>query len=126
MLVSFPLVNKNELTTAIKNCPKLLRVREHLWFNQTIANEFPPRGEQESPYGHEWPASRLTLTDMARLRMISNEVRMPVNQLLKEAVEYYTAQKLPELGVHPGWKFGDSMDEQTKIQTGNESTAQEE
>lgn len=63
---------------------------------------------------------------MARLRMISNEVRMPVNQLLKEAVEYYTAHKLPELGVDPGWKFGDSMYAQTKIQDVGEDTTQEE
>ena len=60
-----------------------------------VPNDTLYDGEDESPYGHEWPASRLTLTDMARLRIISNQIRKPVNQLLKEAVEFYTTGKIP-------------------------------
>ena len=92
-----------------------------------VVNENPTEGENETPYGHEWPASRLTLTDMARLRIISNQVRKPVNQLLKEAVEYYTTEKLPQLGVDPHWQWGDSSHSRKNAETDIEKdTTQEE
>ena len=47
---------------------------------------------------------------MARLRLVSMETRRPVNQLLKEAVEYYTTHKLTEYGYDENWKFGDKCE----------------
>jgi hypothetical protein len=92
-----------------------------------VSHESPNNGEDETPYGHEWPASRLTLTDMARLRIISNQIRKPVNQLLKEAVEYYTTEKLPELGVDPKWQWGDASQPKESAETeSKDDTTQEE
>ncbi|MEL7499537.1 MAG: hypothetical protein AAFN77_18180 [Planctomycetota bacterium] len=63
---------------------------------------------------------------MARLRIISNQVRKPVNQLLKEAVEYYTTEKLPEFGVDSTWKWGDACHPSEPRRTANGDTTQEE
>lgn len=92
-----------------------------------VHNDTLSDGEDESPYGHEWPASRLTLTDMARLRIISNQIRKPVNQLLKEAVEFYTTEKLPELGVDPRWQWGDStrLPEQVETEVEKDTTQED-
>ena len=93
----------------------------------TVTIDNPTDGDDEIPYGHEWPASKLTLTDMARLRIISNQIRKPVNQLLKEAVEYYTTEKLPKLGVDPKWQWGDQPQSREKTDSAiEENTTQEE
>lgn len=52
---------------------------------------------RQSAYGYEWPASRLTGENMCRLRLLSNRLKRPVNQLIKEAVESYTLLMLNEL-----------------------------
>ena len=44
----------------------------------------------DSPiYGIRWPANRLTSAQMSRLRQISKDVRLPITQLLKDAVDVY-------------------------------------
>lgn len=44
----------------------------------------------DSPiYGIRWPANRLTSAQMRALRQISKDVRLPVTQLLKDAVDVY-------------------------------------
>ena len=40
-------------------------------------------------YGMKWPANRLTSGQMRTLRMISKDVRTPITQLLKDAVDVY-------------------------------------
>ena len=74
------------------------------------ANEQEPTGEpkerttfvanwSKEPYGYQWPASRLSRFDMARLTIISNRTKTPLNQLLKEALETYVTSRLKELDV---------------------------
>ena len=44
----------------------------------------------DSPiYGIRWPANRLTSSQMRTLRQISKDVRLPITQLLKDAVDVY-------------------------------------
>ena len=52
----------------------------------------------DSPYGYQWPASRLSRHEMGRLTIVSKEVRKPLNQLIKEAVSFYADKMLDELG----------------------------
>ena len=40
-------------------------------------------------YGSKWPANRLTYGQMRTLRQISKDVRVPITQLLKDAVDVY-------------------------------------
>ncbi len=40
-------------------------------------------------YGSKWPANRLTYGQMRTLRQISKDVRLPITQLLKDAVDVY-------------------------------------
>ncbi len=40
-------------------------------------------------YGIRWPANRLTHGQMQTLRQISKDVRVPITQLLKDAVDVY-------------------------------------
>ena len=40
-------------------------------------------------YGSKWPANRLTYRQMRTLRQISKDVRLPITQLLKDAVDVY-------------------------------------
>ena len=42
-----------------------------------------------SVYGIPWPANRLTYGQMRTLRQISKDVRLPITQLLKDAVDLY-------------------------------------
>ena len=42
-------------------------------------------------YGIRWPANRLTSSQMRTLRQISRDVRLPITQLLKDAVDVYLA-----------------------------------
>jgi len=53
------------------------------------------------PYGYQWPASRLSRRDMARLTIVSNIVKRPLNQLIKEAVAAYASEMLKQLGYCP-------------------------
>ena len=52
----------------------------------------------KEPYGYQWPASRLSRYEMARLTIVSNQVKRPLNQLIKEAVDAYATKLLHELG----------------------------
>ena len=57
----------------------------------------------DAPYGYQWPASRLSRHEMARLTIVSNSVKRPLNQLIKEAVCFYADKLLIELGFEvPG------------------------
>ena len=40
-------------------------------------------------YGIRWPANRLTYRQLQALRQISRDVRLPITQLLKDAVDVY-------------------------------------
>ena len=40
-------------------------------------------------YGIRWPANRLTYGQLQKLRRISKDVRLPITQLLKDAVDVY-------------------------------------
>ena len=44
--------------------------------------------------GYRWPASRISVEDARALNQLSNRVKRPVNQLVKEAVAAYTALML--------------------------------
>lgn len=52
----------------------------------------------DDPYGYQWPASRLSRNEMARLTIVSNTVKRPLNQLIKEACDFYANAMLKELG----------------------------
>ena len=56
----------------------------------------------KDPYGYQWPASRLSRHEMARLTIVSNRVKRPLNQLIKEAVDLYATMMLEELGYVTG------------------------
>jgi hypothetical protein len=45
------------------------------------------KSDHDAALGYQWPASRLTDTDMRRLRLLSNLTRLPCNELLHVAVE---------------------------------------
>ena len=48
-------------------------------------------------YGIPWPANRLTYGQMRTLRQISKDVRLPITQLLKDAVDLYLSLLQREL-----------------------------
>jgi len=50
--------------------------------------EAKPRNDNRR-MGYQWPASRLTAEDMAKLHEIRVETKKPINQLLHEAVEVF-------------------------------------
>jgi hypothetical protein len=45
----------------------------------------------QSVYNMVWPANRLTYRQMAKLRYVSRLVKLPMNQLIKDAVDVYLA-----------------------------------
>ena len=51
--------------------------------------ERPGKDPDSLIYGIRWPANRLTYGQMQILRQISKDVRLPITQLLKDAVEVY-------------------------------------
>jgi len=51
------------------------------------------------PYGYQWPASRLSRYEMSKLTVAANKLKRPLNQLLKEAVDFYADKLLDELGI---------------------------
>lgn len=54
------------------------------------ANPEPPGINLDGPiYGIPWPANRITYGQMRTLRQISMDVRLPITQLLKDAVDLY-------------------------------------
>ena len=54
------------------------------------ARSASPIGNLDSlVYGMQWPANRLTYGQMRTLRQISKDVRLPITQLLKDAVDVY-------------------------------------
>ena len=56
-------------------------------------------GQDTEPYGYQWPASRLSRHEMAKLTVVSNAMKRPLNQLIKEAVDHYADKLLDELGI---------------------------
>jgi hypothetical protein len=52
---------------------------------------------EQIPSGHQWPASRLSFLDMRRLTYVSNKVKRPINQIIKEAVIAYTTTMIAEI-----------------------------
>ena len=50
-----------------------------------------------SIYGIPWPANRITYGQMRTLRQISKDVRLPITQLLKDAVDLYLSLLQREL-----------------------------
>ena len=40
--------------------------------------------------GYPWPGSRLTFADFKRLCRVSNRLKRPINQIIREAVVKYT------------------------------------
>ena len=46
------------------------------------------------PGDQKWPASRLSFYDMMRLRMLSNKLAKPVNQVIQLAVEEFAGKHL--------------------------------
>ncbi len=51
--------------------------------------ERPGKDPDSLIYGIRWPANRLTYGQMQTLRQISKDVRVPITQLLKDAVDVY-------------------------------------
>lgn len=48
------------------------------------------------PGNQKWPASGLSFYDMMRLRMLSNKLAKPVNQVIQLAVEEFAGQHLDD------------------------------
>ena len=46
---------------------------------------------------YQWPASRLAYDDVRRLTIVSNHVKRPINQLIKEAVDLYATVMLQQI-----------------------------
>ena len=57
----------------------------------SAGSESPVGNPDSQIYGIPWPANRLTYGQMRTLRQISKDVRVPITQLLKDAVDVYLA-----------------------------------
>jgi hypothetical protein len=55
----------------------------------SAGSEAPGSNPNAEFYGMRWPANRLTYGQMKNLRQISKDVRLPITQLLKDAVDVY-------------------------------------
>ena len=55
----------------------------------SAGSESPVGNPDSQIYGIPWPANRLTYGQMRTLRQISKDVRVPITQLLKDAVDVY-------------------------------------
>ena len=55
----------------------------------SAGSESPVGNPDSQIYGIPWPANRLTYRQMRTLRQISKDVRLPITQLLKDAVDVY-------------------------------------
>ena len=55
----------------------------------SASSERPVKNPDSLIYGIRWPANRLTYGQMQTLRQISRDVRVPITQLLKDAVDVY-------------------------------------
>ena len=55
----------------------------------SAGSEAPGSNPDAQIYGSRWPANRLTYGQMRTLRQISKDVRLPITQLLKDAVDVY-------------------------------------
>ena len=55
----------------------------------SASSERPVKNPDSLIYGIRWPANRLTYGQMQTLRQISKDVRLPITQLLKDAVDVY-------------------------------------
>ena len=79
--------------------------REHVdesltWQNDQL--EILEKGWDKSPSGYQWPASRLSRHDMAKLKIVSKLTKKPLTALLQEACSDYANQCLAELGLVTG------------------------
>lgn len=55
----------------------------------SAGSEAPGSNPDAQIYGIRWPANRLTYGQLQALRRISKDVRLPITQLLKDAVDVY-------------------------------------
>lgn len=55
----------------------------------SASSDRPVKNPDSLIYGIRWPANRLTYGQMQTLRQISKDVRVPITQLLKDAVDVY-------------------------------------
>ena len=55
----------------------------------SAGSEAPGANPDAQFYGMRWPANRLTYGQLQALRRISKDVRLPITQLLKDAVDVY-------------------------------------
>ena len=46
--------------------------------------------------GYRWPGSRLTFGDFKKLCRVSNRLKRPINQIIREAVVAYTTTLIAE------------------------------
>jgi len=56
---------------------------------ETPARYKPRPKPENNRMGYQWPASHLTVDDMAMLHEIRMETNKPINQLIHEAVEMF-------------------------------------
>ena len=57
--------------------------------SDSAGSEAPGSNPDAQIYGIRWPANRLTYGQLQALRRISKDVRLPITQLLKDAVDVY-------------------------------------
>lgn len=57
----------------------------HYHIGETPARYKPKPAADGDRMGYQWPASRLTAEDMAKLHEIRLQTKKPINQLLHEA-----------------------------------------
>jgi len=56
---------------------------------ETPARYKPKPAADNDRMGYQWPASRLTAEDMAKLHKIRLRTKKPINQLLHEAAQVF-------------------------------------
>ena len=78
-------------------------------------------------YGIGWPANRLTYGQLRTLRQISKDVRVPITQLLKDAVDVYLSliQREMQAAMVAEQETGREPDD-TEVPDEEESTADSE
>ena len=103
----------------------------------SASSERPVKNPDSLIYGIRWPANRLTYGQLQTLRQISKDVRLPITQLLKDAVDLYLsvlerevhAVMVAEQAVRPEFVESSATDDQgveSQPQTPAASLAPEE
>jgi hypothetical protein len=82
----------------IQNATKFSKAEPQLTNNSVtlpeadVYGKLPARDDSawlDLPVGYQWPASRLTETNRQALVRLSKTLKRPMNQVLKEAVQFY-------------------------------------